>query len=348
MNTAEVRVSVIVPAYNVENYIRATLDSLLAQTFSAFEIIVVDDGSSDGTAAAVAAYADPRVVLFRLPQNQGLAAARNAGMRRARGEFIALLDADDVAVPTRLAEQVAALDADPGLGMVGSYVAVMNEAGRLTGTILRRPLAPADVAIGLLFRNTLFAVMAFRQSAIPDGLFRLLPMAEDYDFNARLAARAKVINLDRPLTHYRVRSASLTHTRKQLMEACVREVMRDQLRNLGIEPSARELDLNRHVGALTLPNSPQLLHDVECWLLKLQKANRVTGRYPQQAFDRILSMEWFDVCKFASPLGLHALQAWRTSPLARHWRPPVRERLKFVVKSLLRHRRPGGDLLTAT
>lgn len=343
MTSHRVRISVIVPAYNVEQYIAATLDSLLRQTLSDFEVIVVDDGSTDATTRVVESYDDQRIFLVRHSKNQGLATARNTGFLHAQGEFIALLDADDLALPTRLAEQVAALENDPTLGMVGSHVGVLDEQGRSKKMVWLRPVTPEEAAIGMLFRNTFSAVMTFRKSAIPTGGYRHLPMAEDYDFNVRFAKHTKVINLNKTLTQVRVRKNGLTCTKPELMEKCIRDVMREQIRELGFDPTQRQLDLNRHIGALTMPNSPTLLNEIEAWLMKLCEANTQAKRYSKISFQKIIAAEWFQVCKFASPLGLHALHTWRASPLSRHWQPNPYEEMKFFIKCLLRHRREGGD-----
>jgi glycosyltransferase involved in cell wall biosynthesis len=338
------RVTVIVPVHNVEAYVGATLDSLARQSFSDFEIIVVDDGSTDATVDAVQRHPDPRIRLFKHLENQGPAAARNTALERARGSYIALLDADDLAVPERLAVQVAALDADPGLAMIGSQVGLITQAGARTSHVLRRPVTPEQAEQELLFRNTLSAVMMFRRSCTPAGGFRALPMAEDYDFNVRVAALGRIANADQILTLVRTRAGSLTQSRQELMEACVRDVMREQLLALGVEPSQHELNLNRHVGAYTLPNSVGLLREVEAWLLKLRTANLRSRRYPDESFVRTLAHEWYEVCKFAAPLGRQALRVWRSSPLLKYWEPPALELVRFHAKCLLRHERSGGDV----
>lgn len=344
MNPRSPRVSVIVPACNVARYIGHTLESLTRQTWKDFEVLVVDDASSDETPEIVERMAEPRIRLIRHAANLGLSAARNTGIAHARGEYLALLDADDLAEPERLAAQVAALDADPGLMMVGSHVAVIDETGRKTGMVWKRQTDPSLAAMQLLFRNTFSAVVMFRRGAIPEGGYRSLPMAEDYDFNVRVAARGKVANLDRVLTRVRVRKGGLTQTRQAAMETCVREIMRQQIRTLGIEPSERELAINRHVGAYTLPSSEELLHEVENWLIRLCIANCETGRFPDGPFKKMLSMEWYQVCKFASPLGLQAVRTWRASPLRKYWQPACAEGSRFVAKCLLRHERRGGDI----
>lgn len=344
MKSHSIRISVIVPAYNVERYIAATLDSLLRQTLPDFEVIVIDDGSTDGTSQVVEGYDDPRILLVRHDKNKGLSAARNTGVQLARGHFIALLDADDLALPTRLAEQVAALENDPTLGMVGSHVGVLDAEGRPREIIWRRPVTPEEAAIRMLFRNTFSAVMTFRKSVIPSGGYRNLPMAEDYDFNMRVARHTKVMNIDKVLTQVRMRHEGLTHSKPELMERCLRDVMREQIRDLDIEPTPHQLDLNRHVGALTMPNSLILLTEIETWLMKLCDANTKIKRYPDTFFREILSEEWFQVCKFAAPLGFDALRIWRASRLSHYWKPSRYEVLKFFTKCLVRHRRHGGDV----
>ena len=104
-------VSVVIPAYNRERYLADAVDSVLAQTFTDFELLIVDDGSRDRTVEIAKSYRDPRIRLVRHERNRGVAAARNTGVAEARGAYVAFLDSDDVAYPDRLARQVAFLDA---------------------------------------------------------------------------------------------------------------------------------------------------------------------------------------------------------------------------------------------
>src|SRR3954452_23289091 len=113
-------VSVITPVFNRERLIGRAIASLTNQTLRNIEILVVDDGSTDGTAAAVARINDPRVRLLAHPENRGIPAARNSGLAEARGRYIAWLDSDDVARPKRLAVQCAFLDAKPSIALIGS------------------------------------------------------------------------------------------------------------------------------------------------------------------------------------------------------------------------------------
>lgn len=153
------RVSCIVPVFNGEAYLGEAIESALAQTGAALEIVVVDDGSTDATAAVARSYGDP--VRYVRQANSGPAAARNRGIEEARGALLAFLDADDLWVPDRLARQAAVLDADPRL----SYTVCMIQNFWITGMEaeaaarqLRREGAPAAgyVAGGLLARREAF------------------------------------------------------------------------------------------------------------------------------------------------------------------------------------------------
>lgn len=123
------RVSVILPTYNRERYLPEAIASVFAQTLHDLELIIVDDGSTDSTAALVGAIADERVRYIALP-HRGLCAALNAGLRAARGEFIARLDSDDVFLPEALTTLVAALSADSGIDVVWAKGQLMNSEGR--------------------------------------------------------------------------------------------------------------------------------------------------------------------------------------------------------------------------
>ncbi|RVT96748.1 glycosyltransferase [Rhodovarius crocodyli] len=125
-------VSVVMPVYNVERFVAAAIDSVLAQSFTDFELIIVDDGGNDRSVEICAAYADPRIRILH-QANRGLAGARNTGIAAARGRYIALLDSDDIWLPGKLAENVAHLDADPDVGVSYSGAILVNERGEDLG-----------------------------------------------------------------------------------------------------------------------------------------------------------------------------------------------------------------------
>jgi hypothetical protein len=211
------RVSVIVPCYNAERYLAPALDSALAQDAVPLEVLVADDGSSDGTPRVLARYAE-RVRILR-QDHRGPSAARNACLRAARGEFVALLDADDRFRPGKLARQAAVLDSRPDIGLVYTGCHVIDRDGtqlphqgwsREEGDVRRRLL------LGNLTHPV--AVMLRRAPALEAGGFdESLQVNEDWDLFLRLALRGmRWACIDEPLSEYRVHGGQ-SHRRVRLV-----------------------------------------------------------------------------------------------------------------------------------
>ena len=225
-------VSVITPAYNAERYIEHTLESALRQTFREFELLVVDDGSTDGTAAIAQRYAEKDARFRVLRQtNRGIAAARNLAMRRARGRYLALLDSDDLWFPTYLAEQVAILDERRDIGVLSANA--LNFGGVKDG----EPLLPVDSdAIRLVSLLRLIqvedgmSILSVFRREVPQtiGLFdEGLRRSEDYDFWLRTAFAGFNIAINpRPLGLYRRRPDSLSADEALMLEAMRRPLQK--------------------------------------------------------------------------------------------------------------------------
>ena len=146
------KVTVVIPVHNREKYVGIAVDSILSQTFSDFELLVIDDGSIDRSIDVVLSYSDPRIGLVRNHTNLGVATTRNKGIQLACGEYLALLDSDDWAYPGRLAKQTAFLDNHPDYAAVGSWIEWMSEEGHPSGRIKRKPSSPEEIAAWRLAR----------------------------------------------------------------------------------------------------------------------------------------------------------------------------------------------------
>lgn len=213
------RVSVVVPAYNVAGCVQRALDSVLAQSWTDLELLVVDDGSTDGTREVLARCADPRLRVLSKP-NGGLSSARNHGIAHARGEYLAFLDADDYWLEAKLARQVGLMDRRPDLGFCSTSARVETPEGQtlrpwrcgpIEGAVLEAIFAHnstvAGSGSGVLARRALFGRVG--------GFDERLRSLEDIDMWMRLAAVSGYECIDEPLTvivkhpgsmsrHYRV------------------------------------------------------------------------------------------------------------------------------------------------
>jgi hypothetical protein len=207
------RVSVVLPVFNAEAFLGEAVESVLAQSLEDFELIAIDDGSTDASRGILESFAarNGRVRLFAR-ENRGLAATLNEGIQRAAAAYVAIMNADDISLPERLATQAAFLDAHPAVAAVGSQTRLML-ADRTAGPPTSLPESPAAIRSFLLRASALAhpAVMLRRQAVLDAGGYRpQIEPAEDYDLWLRLAERHDLANLPDVLLHYRVHAGQST------------------------------------------------------------------------------------------------------------------------------------------
>jgi len=198
-------VTIVVPTYNRAGELARALASVAGQTAGDFEVLVVDDGSTDETASLVGRHPDPRVRYLRQPRNQGVSAARNRGLREARGELIAFLDADDEWMPTKLERQVAVFrGAGDELGLVYTGVETVGEDG---SSSIQRPRDRGDVYREMLWRNAIHGggsnAMIRREVVAAAGFFDdRMPAIEDHEYWLKVARFFRVDFVEEPLIRY--------------------------------------------------------------------------------------------------------------------------------------------------
>ncbi len=317
------KVTVVIPVYNREKYIGEAIESILAQTFTDFELLVIDDGSADGSREVVRSYPDPRIRFSLHRGNLGVAKTRNDGIRWARGEYLAFLDSDDVAYPDRLARQVAFLDGHPDHGAVGAWVDWLDVAGRALGRTKRKIVAPEDIAAQRLFRSGIENSASMARTAIlrEYGHDERYDIGEDFDLWARIAADHKLANLPRVLVRRRMHDQRTSLEWAGRKQAQRQAIYARQLTALGVAFTAVDLErhflLRRMHKVMFAPNREYFAW-AEDWLLKLQAANSQARCYPEPAFSYVLGAFWFKLCWHASA-GLGWWSAWHG-----FWRSPLR------------------------
>lgn len=209
------RVTVLVPSYNDERFLGAAIESILAQTFTDFELLIVDDASTDGSRAVVERYRDPRIRLLVNPTNLGGGAARNRGLAASAGEYVAALDSDDLSFPDRLERQIAYLDAHPDVAVVGSQAKLIDVNGRGIGEVWR-PTTDLGIRWCRIFQNPVIQSSAtFRRSVVWEelgGYEERFRYGEDFDLWQRMAKKHAIHNLAEPLVAYRFDPRSLSST----------------------------------------------------------------------------------------------------------------------------------------
>ncbi len=219
-------ISVIIPAYNAEKTIKETINSVLNQTFSDFELIVINDGSKDATLEIISQITDPRLKVISY-NNAGASVSRNRGFRNSIGEFIAFLDADDLWTPDKLAAQLAALKNHPECDVAYSWTDCIDESSQF----LRRggyTTVNGDAYAHLLLSDILengSSPLIRRQAFLDIGGFdESLPAGQDWDLYLRLAVKHQFVTVPKTQILYRVSSDSLSANHEKLETGSLRVI----------------------------------------------------------------------------------------------------------------------------
>jgi glycosyltransferase involved in cell wall biosynthesis len=217
------KVTVVIPAYNSLKYLPETINTVLSQSFQDFEVLVINDGSTDATEEwVIQNVKDPRVKLIS-QENQGLSGARNTGIKYAQGDYIALLDADDLWEPSKLEKQVQCLDANPEVALVYTWIALIDQHGKPTGRIVAHH-AEGNVWQKLLEINIVVCgsnPLVRRNCFENVGLFDMsLSSNEDRDMWLRIAAKYPFAVIKEPLVLYRQHQGNMSKDYSRMLENC--------------------------------------------------------------------------------------------------------------------------------
>lgn len=200
------KVSVNIPAFNDEKYIRETLDSVLAQTFNDYEIIIVDDGSTDKSAKIIKRYNDTRIKYY-YQNNRGIGAARNKALELSSGEYIAFLDHDDLWMPQKLEKQIALFDKNPALGLVFCDTTFFNAECDMYSLYANKKPPRGRVFPEILDWYFLSCETVVIKKSVIDHVGNFpdhMMMAEEYDLFLRIAYKYPIDYIDEPLSKYRI------------------------------------------------------------------------------------------------------------------------------------------------
>ncbi len=293
------KVSVVIPAWNAEAFIHKTLESVKKQTYTDYEIIVVDDGSGDETEKEVRNFLAAESVNGKCirQENKKIAGARNTGMRAAQGEFIALLDHDDLWYPDKLEKVMAEFEDHPEVDLIGHHIN-MTKDGKLVATIRKGPASPRMYERLLLVGNALApsATVFRKDKALAIGGFRENPefnTVEDYDFWMRMSRVSKFRFIDEVLAEYPVvaRSAS---SRVEYHHNNLEALLRDHFREyFGERPGlAARLLMRRRLAAVYRSAVGQLLESGEDPEKLRNYVHRMLLEFPLDPKNLVRALQW--------------------------------------------------------
>ena len=269
-------VTIVLPVYNGERYLREAIDSVLAQSFHDFELWVVNDGSTDGTVGIVDSYCDPRVKRIDNPHNMGLVETLNRAFTMVATPYIARMDDDDLWEPTKLEKQIALLESRPEIGVCGTSI---HKFGDIDSVNIF-PEESDALKVGLLFYCMMsHPSVIYRRSMLQQtGLTYRADYfpAEDYKMWVDVLQHSNIHNLQEPLVEYRQHGGQICREKKAEQIALERRLREELLRLIYPNPTPEELAF--HLDRFTSLNilSDQDVYAFRQWMKRLCKANDTT------------------------------------------------------------------------
>lgn len=327
-------ISVVMAVYNGEKYLKEAVDSILNQTFTDFEFIIIDDGSTDKTLKILQTYSDQRIIIVSNERNLGISHSRNIGLKRARGQYIAHMDADDISVPGRIEKQYRFMEKNPEVGLCGSAREVFGNKSKLTIPFLNHE----EIFTRLLFSCSIFQPSSFQRKAINNsGIFfdTNYKYAEDTEYFIRLGLNGvRFANLKEPLLKYRRHqdNVSVAHKGRQQKDAARARL--HLFKALKIKNPE-----SKHATHIQLRYNNNLLKqdiiEISDWINELIRANNKEQLFCTQILKKELSRRWFKVCYKSSNHGLWALRAYYKQPVYNYYKVGIWLKFKFLAKCIL-------------
>lgn len=325
------RVTVLMAVYNGEKYLREAIDSILKQTFGDFEFLILNDGSTDSSPTILDEFAarDPRIVLAPNATNMGHANSLNKGLKLARGEYIARMDADDISLPNRLLRQVEFMDAHAQVGICGTWVRYLGGSNQVWSL----PQSDTEIRCYMFFHSPLaHPTVMMRQRLIVEhhlSYQQAYDPAEDFGLWNEALPFTSFANLPEVLFLYRVHGSQLTAARRAKMLAAGAKIRSIQLVRMGLEVTSETSDFHSRVLALDEPVTREFVTQADTWLQKVIAANQRTGVFPEPAFSKRLGLHWLFLCRTAANLGFFAWNSFWASPLSALLQLSPSEKMKF-------------------
>lgn len=312
------KVTVLMPVYNGEKYLRPAIDSILRQSHKDFEFLLIDDGSTDASPDICGSYRDSRIRLVSNQRNLGLIATLNRGLELAGGEYVARMDCDDVSLPQRLERQVDFMDRNPEVGISGTWFEKLSGRKR---EIVRPPFDDPTIRFFLVFDNIfLHSSMFLRRAFLNTHGLRYHPdykYTEDFELWVRCADHTRLANLPEVLVRYRYHPENTCNRFGTEQAFAADGVRRRQLQSLGMELAPGEAELHNALMGFKPIGELGDLERAKIWLERLVELGSGKCGVAAETSSRFLSRFWYGACGKRADLGWRLARLFFSSPVGR-------------------------------
>ncbi len=313
-------ISVNMAAFNAGKYISEAIQSVISQTFQNWELIIINDCSTDNTVDEISKFIDKRIKVFHNQQNEGIVYTRNRALHYSQGKYVAVLDADDVFLPEKLSVQVNFLETHNDYGMVGSAFRFIDNQSQKTSDVTCW-YAKAEYFPAILLFNNFFVHSStmFRTQLAIDILYKPLVKGcapgEEYQLFVEIARTHKIYNINQELTYYRQHTSGISKVREDKINEYIDIIILNQLKRLHIFPDNKELALHKSIRFAFDNLELSYIKHIKNWMQKLVKQNKFYVVY-YDFFEEYLALKWYEIAKFNAGYGIKMLLLFYSSPLA--------------------------------
>jgi glycosyltransferase involved in cell wall biosynthesis len=313
--------SIIMPVFNAGQFIKESVQSLVNQSFADFELIIVDDGCTDQSMEIVSDFSDRRIKILANDQNRGIVFSRNRGIEAASGRYIAPFDSDDIAKHDKFEKQIGFLEKNPGFGMIGSWVTLIDEQGKPTGDKWKVNAPPERIPALLLFRNYFAqSSMVIRREVILDGNYTIgYDVVEDYKMWIDITRQHKAWNYPDYLLYYRIHSKSITSREQEKMDGRDTMIFEYVYSKLDIDLTSKQKALLSALKNNRPFKGSGHFKELEEFLLHLLAQNTRLRVYDQKELMKVIYNRFLKACYKADQSGFSKINTFVASALHKQY-----------------------------
>ncbi len=321
-------------AYNASKYIEAAVKSVLNQTYQDFELLIVNDGSTDNTNELLKSFKDERIRIIHNQENKGLIYTRNIALKEARGQFIAVMDSDDIAYPNRLKIQVDAFKNNPSLALYGGQAKMIDENQKEIGFIEESETDTELLKVKLLFHNTfVHSSVMIRTSVFREFGGYQEPFAEDYDLFLRIAQKYAVGNSSEFVVAYRWHGNNISKTEGEKIVRQLLPIKGKLLKKIGLKSA---------ISQQKILTNPYIWDDVSIYeyqefFRSLLSYNKREKAFNEQILEEVIFHKWYNAVMHLGEA--NTLKLFFSKPMFQ-WKycnfKKIRKTFKKSIKSIIK------------
>ncbi|MFC1775252.1 glycosyltransferase family 2 protein [Patescibacteria group bacterium] len=337
-------VTVLMPVYNGEEYLKEAIDGVLNQTFTDFEFFILNDGSTDNGENIIKSYTDPRIKLINSDKNRGQAEIINEALDIVQSKYVVRVDCDDICLPKRLQTQVDFMDKNPEIGISGTWAKVM---GKQTKKYIKPPSDFEKIKVTMLFNTAMMQPSTIMRREMLDKYNlrydKTFKYSGDYEFWTRAIQYFPITNIKKVLFLYRMHEKSVSNLYSDIQKQNSLKNKLNQLKKINVIPSEEELIIHQNIYKPIEYKIDDFLNQTETWLVKLINQNKKIKYCEELQFSEIISKRWLKVCNINANYNLKIFKRFWDSILRKklnwfdlgNWKNLTRFFLKCLFKKTI-------------